>query len=190
MEHEIGYVSKYLTHFVGRGKALREQYEILKKILGTRWLTHPPHLDQPSLALAVHPGRQFADNDMIVPEMICFCDIPAVHLTIHTQKYSQFGVAFPKAYLISKGANPVLYVAKTSGILRKKPEHRNVSPPKRTVTQAEYEELMKQPIDPDKFASEPRGKVLDEYMGMLWQLWYEREPFEAGQAGEEAAAIF
>jgi len=140
MEHEVGYVSKYLTHFVGRGKAPAEQYEILKRILGTRWLTHPPHLDQPSLAIEVHPGRQFADNDMMVPEMICFCDIPAIHLGIHIQKYSQFGIVFPKAYLISLGANPVFYVAKRSGVLRKKPEFRKAVLPKKTITPTEYRE--------------------------------------------------
>jgi len=101
MATETGYVSRYLTHFVGRGKSRNEQYELLKRILMGHWLTHPPHVEQPSLGLTIHKDRVFSDNDMFIPDMLCFCDIPEAQLGIHTRKYSQFGIAFDKAYLIA-----------------------------------------------------------------------------------------
>jgi hypothetical protein len=154
-----------------------------------RWLTHPPHLEQPTLAIEIHPGRGFADNDMMVPEMICFCDIPTHHLKIHTGKYSQFGIAFPKAYLIRQGANLVLYVAKNSGVLRKKPAFRQPGLRKSSATLEEYAELKKQPMKREHFAFEPRGDVFEEYMHAFWELWYAKEPFEKGKAGTSVAEV-
>jgi hypothetical protein len=43
--------------------------------------------------------------------VVCFCDIPETDLAIHVSKYSKFGLAFKKEFLIKKGASPVLYVA-------------------------------------------------------------------------------
>ena len=51
---------------------------------------------------------------MYSPDVICFCDIPVSDFVIHTRKYSRFGIAFPKSYLLSKGANPVFYMANDS----------------------------------------------------------------------------
>jgi len=45
--------------------------------------------------------------------MVCFCDIPVRDLFVHMQKYSKFGLSFPKGFLAEKGANPVSYVVKT-----------------------------------------------------------------------------
>lgn len=45
---------------------------------------------------------------------VCFCDIPKADLGRHSKIYGHFGLAFRKAFLISKGANPVFYVAKGS----------------------------------------------------------------------------
>src|SRR5689334_24442201 len=46
--------------------------------------------------------------------MVCFCDIPVEDLPLHMKKYSQFGLAFSKGFLIGKGATPVFYVSETS----------------------------------------------------------------------------
>jgi Putative abortive phage resistance protein AbiGi, antitoxin len=43
--------------------------------------------------------------------IVCFCDIPVEDLPLHTSKYSAFGLAFLKRFLIPRGASPVFYVA-------------------------------------------------------------------------------
>ena len=51
-------------------------------------------------------------NDVYSGEVICFCDIPVEDFEVHMQKYSRFGVSFPKSFLASRDANPVFYIAK------------------------------------------------------------------------------
>jgi len=34
---------------------------------------------------------------------------------------------------------------------------------------------------------EPRAQILDEHMELFWRLWYEKEPFERGEAGNAVA---
>ena len=128
------YVSKELTHFVGRN--LREsitdeeecedaQYKILLKIIQNGCISYEDHLPRnPSNGLKYCSTRnilidtryKFSDNAMIVPQMVCFCDIPIGDLSIHIKKYSRFGLSFEKSFLIERGANPVLYVEKNSAI--------------------------------------------------------------------------
>jgi len=50
--------------------------------------------------------------------MVCFCDIPQESLGIHVAKYGRFGIAFKKAFLLSRGANPVYYVAASAIVQR------------------------------------------------------------------------
>jgi Putative abortive phage resistance protein AbiGi, antitoxin len=38
--------------------------------------------------------------------------VPDLH--VHVQKYSEFGIAFPKALLVTQGACPVFYIAQNS----------------------------------------------------------------------------
>jgi len=45
-------------------------------------------------------------------EIVCFCDIPQDDLVIHCAKYSCFGMAFPRQFLVDRGAAPVMYVPK------------------------------------------------------------------------------
>lgn len=184
-----GYVSNYPTHFVGKRQPPEEQFELLKKILSRRWLTHPPHIEQPTLNFEVRRSAKFSDNEMLLPAMICFCDIPEEHLRIHTTKYSQFGVAFSRAYLVGRGANPVFYVARNSTVSRKKREHRKDRVPKSTVTPEEYATLRNQPAELAKFKDEPRGALLDEYMKEMFDLWYEKERFETGGPDQGIAEI-
>jgi hypothetical protein len=109
------YVSNELTHFVGRGKGQDEQYDILvNRILKTGWLTFPPHNPNRPRSLAVDFSQPMSTDQALKYEVVCFCDIPDTDLAIHMSKYSRFGLAFQKRFLIAKGACPVFYVANES----------------------------------------------------------------------------
>jgi hypothetical protein len=108
------YVSKELTHFVGRTlTSSEERYGLLVKILREGWLTHPPHDRTVSGNLTINLNARVSSNEMYSPQVVCFCDIPIGDLDIHVQKYGPFGIGFPKSVLVARGANPVFYVAKT-----------------------------------------------------------------------------
>lgn len=108
------YISKELTHFVGRERPENEQWSLLVKILKSGWLTHRPHDQETSYSLIVNPGAKISQNEMYSPLTVCFCDIPVDDLEIHMSKYSRFGLAFLKSFLVKAGANPVFYVARNS----------------------------------------------------------------------------
>lgn len=110
------YVSNELTHFVGRSLPDNEaRYQILIKILTTGQLLHPPFNLNLQEFSAGGSGK-FSEHDVYTEQVLCFCDIPIGDLSIHMEKYSRFGLSFPKPYLVAKGANPVFYIAKTSMI--------------------------------------------------------------------------
>jgi len=183
---KAGYVSEHLTHFVGRSKPEADQYALLRRILERRWLLHSPFEERPTLGIAIYPDRLLSKNDMLVPDMICFCDIPIDHLGIHTQKYSRFGVAFPRHTLVARGASPVMYVAANSAVLVKKPEYRR-PPDKESITPEEYEKRKAEPLKEEEFHREPKGALLDSYMEGFWSAWQKKEPFEKGSAGADVA---
>jgi hypothetical protein len=109
------YVSKELTHFVGKGKTEAEQYDILaNKILKTGWLTYPPHNPARPRQLSADFSQPISEDKALKYEVVCFCDIPESELAIHVSKYSKFGLAFTKRFLTGKGACPVFYVANES----------------------------------------------------------------------------
>jgi len=111
------YISSELTHFVGRGLTEKKQYEILVKILSEGFLSHAPHVRSLGGNLNVNFNASFSKNEMYNPEMVCFCDIPFEDLTLHMNKYSRFGLAFGKKFIVSKGGKPVMYIP-TSSIIR------------------------------------------------------------------------
>ena len=59
-------------------------------------------------------GTKLSSNTKYSGQMVCFCDIPVDDLPLHMKKYSRFGLAFSKAFLIGKGATPVFYVSQES----------------------------------------------------------------------------
>lgn len=135
-----------LTHFVGRGISDEaEQYRLLKLILESGWLlSRVAQRVKPSKRDEIIGQRGFgyptqippeADlNDIFTAHVVCFADIPFSDLPIHTPKYSQFGIAFEKGFLISKGASPVFYVcANAIDPLQEKLQPLNPSMPKEAI---------------------------------------------------------
>ena len=120
------YVANELTHFAGRGQATPEvQFEILVKILATGAL-----LAAPSDGTA-DPGGGWRSvsgsplcGDRYRTGVVCFCDIPAQDLPLHVSKYSPFGIAYSKPFMVSKGASPVFYVAMNAPAVTKPPMSR------------------------------------------------------------------
>jgi hypothetical protein len=82
------------------------------------------------------------DTEAAYSQVVCFCDIPVTDLEIHMKKYSRFGLSFLKPFLVSKGANPVLYVAKNSPALSfRLPESQDEPWPRRRVFKRNIELL-------------------------------------------------
>jgi hypothetical protein len=112
---EQRYVSDELTHFVGRGMELEEQFRLLVKILRAQWLC-ASYSNQfgSGVIMSTTSATPLTTNEAVRVRAVCFCDIPVAGLEIHMQKYSRFGLAFSKRYMISRGASPVFYVASTA----------------------------------------------------------------------------
>lgn len=103
------YVSRELTHFIGRGNLPDEQYDIMvNKILKPGWLTFPPHDRRTDRSPGINLSKPISDGQMISSQVVCFCDIPLADLEIHRRKYSNFGISFHRDFLIGFGANPFL----------------------------------------------------------------------------------
>jgi hypothetical protein len=113
-------VSDELTHFVGRQLPTDdERYDLLVRILTTGWLIAPGTVDdtgQPRenrVRYEYHWDRKLSETEgLFRASAVCFCDIPVADLGLHVMKYSKFGLAFTKAFLINKGAAPVFYLPK------------------------------------------------------------------------------
>ena len=116
------YTSTLLTHFIGRGtKKEAKRYELFKSILESGYLLsrsvqrlEPAKLDDVIGNRGFGYPMDFPQktdlNEIITANVVCFADIPFSDLSVHTQKYSRFGIAFEKNFLITKGASPVFYV--------------------------------------------------------------------------------
>lgn len=110
------YISKELFHFVGRGFEQDHQFQLLLKILGEGWITHPPHNPNISGNLHINTSTQIGNNEMYTPEIVCFSDIPIQDIRIHINKYSAFGLSFSKQFIASKGGVPVHYVPQNGAV--------------------------------------------------------------------------
>jgi hypothetical protein len=111
------YVSNELTHFVGRAlEDEQKQFDLLLRILMSgelRALRNPDGSTKPPVETNLGAGR-FSERKVHQVAAVCFCDIPVQDLSIHMKKYSRFGLAFHKSFLLSKGATPVFYIANDS----------------------------------------------------------------------------
>lgn len=106
------YVSEEFHHFVGRqqGGDLEAQYDILRMILGSCRLLRS-HRHQPNCIVVERDlDGSFVEESFISAGILCFCDIPANDLSIHTRKYGFFGLSFPRTFLVERGARPVIYM--------------------------------------------------------------------------------
>jgi len=100
------YVSEELTHFVGRKELTDDdRFELLCEILGLG------KLGKGQGNIGIHFPHKLTSNELLVPQMVCFCDIPLDSMGIHTDKYSKFGLAFTKVFMRQNGCNPVYYVS-------------------------------------------------------------------------------
>lgn len=106
------YVSEELFHFVGfRAPSNHEaNYEILTRILKSRLLRHSSYRpDDSGIRMSINWHADVAAGELVVPEVICFCDIPPESLQIHYGKYGHVGLGFPRSKLAQRGARPVIY---------------------------------------------------------------------------------
>jgi len=113
------YVSEELTHFVGRAEPNDDaRYKLLLEILRSGSLKSSASAPDSRLPQRIEPdlSKPLSSNECYVPHCVCFCDIPRNCLRLHMGKYSRFGVAFTKEWLDSRGASPVLYVARDTPV--------------------------------------------------------------------------
>ncbi|MCI0607962.1 MAG: abortive infection system antitoxin AbiGi family protein [Anaerolineae bacterium] len=132
--YQPNYVSEELTHFVGRSLLTKAaQYELLKKILIEGKLRNPSvksiadsknNLTMPLQGdavfanatdgrigeVVVHMDGSVKGDNMLIPSIVCFCDIPDDELSLHMSKYSEFGIGFQKSFLIPLDVRPVFYL--------------------------------------------------------------------------------
>ena len=107
------YVSNELFHLVGRSHPTEHEsnYQVLLKILDSSCVSHPPH--NPNFyahQIAFNWDKNIFSEELIVPSITCFCDIPFETLGIHMKKYGMFGLSFPREFLIKYGARPAIYM--------------------------------------------------------------------------------
>ena len=133
------YVSDELTHFVGRDlmadatdadrESLEEQlYERLLAILGEGQLktggrqtgvNADPSIGKEGITVEHVITYEVGSRSLQTifdPAVICFCDIPVEDIGIHISKYSPFGLAFSRDFLLERGTNPVLYLAEDARV--------------------------------------------------------------------------
>jgi hypothetical protein len=117
---EQRYISDELTHLLGKKQeeAGQSPYETLLHILRSGWLTHPPHIENPTTIAStwVRYKRRLSENEMYSTDMVCFCDIPLQDLSIHVEKYGRFGLSFSKDFICKKGGGPVFYLPKGAAL--------------------------------------------------------------------------
>jgi hypothetical protein len=113
------YISNELTHFVGanlrKSKNQSEkdkQYKLLIKILREGLLYNP----KAGVSLVVNLNAKISKNEMYLPQMVCFSDIPVEDLTLHINKFSSFGVSFNKDFIVKQGGVPMHYIPAQSQI--------------------------------------------------------------------------
>lgn len=124
-----GFVSRYLTHFVGRWlQSDEDKYRLLLEIVRSGKLIAPGKSDIQMASL--EPGgpegwilrrtrrvdytKALSQNEKYLSSVICFCDIPEKDIEFHSRKYSSFGLSFQKEFLIQQGATPVFYIVRES----------------------------------------------------------------------------
>ena len=58
------------------------------------------------------------ENAIIGHCMVCFCDLPIELQTAHKRRYGEYGIALCKAWGMSKGISPVMYVYNDASVIK------------------------------------------------------------------------
>lgn len=98
-------ISNLLTHWVGKSLASdKDRFNVLTEcILKNKELLYS-RCDIPFYSKygGINPGKW-------AMKMICFTDLPLSEIEMHATKYSTFGIAFQKSYLVNNLVAPVWY---------------------------------------------------------------------------------
>jgi len=112
MAQPHAYTSRALYHFVGHADPSNNEtnYAVLSKVLKSGWISHHPHKQEwGGERLKYNPNSDLSDGELIIPDVVCFCDIPYEGLALHLNKYGPFGLSLSREYLVKYGARPVMY---------------------------------------------------------------------------------
>lgn len=106
------YHSNIFWHFCSRNKSEDQAFQTLCKILNERTLCVPDktHLNDETLI-----DDQGKPTSIWGVQRVCFADIPFAFLKHHIGHYGNVGLGFDREYLITRGAQPLIYVAQTPG---------------------------------------------------------------------------
>jgi hypothetical protein len=107
------YASEELFHFVGYSSPTddEENYRKLGYVLRDSCVSHSPHDGSwGTTSYCTQWDSQLITEQLIVPTVTCYADIPFDSLSIHTSKYGKFGLSLPSWLLIKYGARPVIYI--------------------------------------------------------------------------------
>lgn len=107
------YISPELFHFFGRPAPNDHgrNYELMKLVLKNGCISHPPHeVGWGTVSYTLDLSKRMAREEMLVPTVTCYCDIPFDQLKPHIGKYGSFGLSFSRHRLTQMGARPVIYV--------------------------------------------------------------------------------
>lgn len=107
------YTTGNVYHFVGHADPdnHEQNFATLIKILKSRKILHSPgNPCAHEISYTIDKNASLLDEKLILPNIICFCDIPFDSLGIHISKYGYFGVAINKQFLAARGARPVMYM--------------------------------------------------------------------------------
>jgi len=110
---ENTYTSEELFHFVGHTTPNDDEnnYKNLGLILKSRCISHYPHDGSWGTAsYLANFDNSLETEELIVPSITCYADIPSNSLSIHVNKYGKFGLGLPRNLLIQFGARPVTYI--------------------------------------------------------------------------------
>ncbi len=106
------YTSDELFHFVGRSSPADDErnYSVLRSILRTGEIGRPPFgHGWNSHRFTFDKSGDILTEQLLVPEIVCFADIPFPSLGLHSKKYGRFAVSLHRAHLVRYGTRPVTY---------------------------------------------------------------------------------
>ena len=106
------YVSPELFHFVGARHPDDDEanFKILTQVINQGQIGNHPGGDgwgRTRYSIKKPPSK-FPD-DLVVPDVTCFCDIPFEALPRHLATYGPFGISVLKPHAIMHGCRPVIY---------------------------------------------------------------------------------